>query len=141
MTSEDIYNDPLLEAETEYYGDDLSKESKTNALKVLRDGMKPFAKVDIKKRTVTFLTKEDVKKNYVEFLEKELAILKENFDNGITSIAEYRFRRNSQNLGLDDIFYNNDDGYCRKFAGIAADYLAGYIPQTLYIGEILDAKI
>lgn len=135
----DIYQDPLVEINTDYYGDKLSETEKREHLTyVLKSALKGYAKINMKKRTITFHKKETVKKKWLKDVNSTFKQFKKDIEKGRYSQAEYELRTKITELGNDDLFYID---YCRRFSTIIADYISGYLPETLYIGQMLDAHV
>lgn len=136
ISYDDISEDHVFLNETDYGGDSLSKEERANALMKIKDQLRPYARVNRHTEAITFKDKELVKKRYLRSVKKSFKEFEKDLNEGHHCLAEYRLRQQVEELSSDDMFYT---GYCRKFASILADYLAGYIPQTVYIGAILEA--
>lgn len=129
--------DPLL-ADTEYYGDPVVGEKRKNALEQLKKAMEPYALVDVNTGIIQFRDTKTVKESMLEKIEQAFQSFKKHFQNNEVSMAEYQLRLDTRTIGVQDLFYGS---YCQNFSTVAADYLAGYTPKTLYVGAILDVKI
>ena len=144
ISDTDLYDsygsvDPLL-AYTEYFGDEV--EDRKEALESLKRELEPYAQVDIASGVIRFHEKPIVKKAFMEKISETFEKFKTKFGNENASshdlsMAEWKLRHEVCEVGVSDIFYSS---YCRHFSVMVADYLAGYIPQTIYIGAILDVK-
>lgn len=130
----DIAEDPLFLDESDYGGDE---KKYSDVIESIKRELEPFCVVNKKKRTITFRPKKTVEREWLQAIDDTLTQFKENIRNKAYSTAEYQLRSHIREPhGVDDLFYNR---YCRKFSSVIADYLAGYLPKTLYIGAILDA--
>ena len=136
ISGNDIYEDGLFMSETDWGGDTLNATKRANALKSIKEQLRPYATVSTKNKTIRFRKKEVVKRRWLADVRKAYKEFEKNVKEGAFSTSEYRLRQDIAELSSGDLFY---DGYCKKFAAIVGDYLAGYLPQTLYIGAILDA--
>ena len=129
-----ICEDPLFLAESDYGGDekDLMK-----VIGTIRDELRPFASVNVRNKTVRFRNRDAVEKKYIKTMNAAMREFRGNMKEKRFSTAEYHLRRDvTEPAGIDDLFYTD---YLCKFSTVIADYLAGYLPQTLYFGAVLDA--
>lgn len=136
ISESNIYEDPLFLQECEYGGD--KKKVDNELLDVIKKELQPFATVNKKEKTIKFYDRKTVEEKYRETINDAVKEFNKDFDEGRYSTGELHLRQNVTELcHIDDLFYVY---YCCKFSSIVADYLAGHLPQTLYIGSILDAK-
>lgn len=132
----DIREDNLFLSESDYGGDPLTKEKFEQTLQKIKRQLKPVAYVNIRKRTIRFHKPDAVKKTFMKQVNKTVRSFRKMMEEGSYWTAEYSLREGVRELFSDDLFYN---GYCQKLSQVLVDYLAGYTPQILYIGNILDA--
>lgn len=136
ISGNDIYEDGLFMSETDWGGDTLTAQERSKALESIKQQLSPYATVSKKNSTIRFKKPETVKRRWLAYVKKACKEFEKRIKEGSFSTSEYRLRTDIAELSSDDLFY---DGYCKKFAAVVSDYLAGYLPQTLYIGAILDA--
>ena len=136
IAGHDLYEDGLFMSESDYGGDTLTAQERIEALESIKRQLSPYATVSTKNKTIRFRKPEIVKRRWLADVKRAYKEFEKNVKKGKFYISEYRLRQDIAELSSGDLFY---DGYCRKFAAIVGDYLAGYLPQTLYIGAILDA--
>lgn len=136
ISGNDIYEDGLFMSETDWGGDTLTAQERINALDSIKKQLSRYAMVNVRKKTIRFRKPEIVKRRWLADVRKACKEFEKNVKKGVFYISEYRLRQDIAELSSGDLFY---DGYCKKFAAIVGDYLAGYLPQTLYIGAILGA--
>lgn len=136
ISGNDIYEDGLFMSETDWGGDTLTAQERINALDSIKKQLSRYAMVNVRKKTIRFKKPEIVKRLWLSDVRKAYKEFAKRIKEGSFSTSEYRLRQDIAELSSGDLFY---DGYCKKFASVVSDYLAGYLPQTLYIGAILDA--
>jgi len=136
ISGNDIYEDGLFMSETDWGGDTLTAQERINALDSIKKQLSRYAMVNVRKKTIRFKKPEIVKRLWLADVRKAYKEFAKRIKEGSFSTSEYRLRQDITELSSGDLFY---DGYCKKFASVVSDYLAGYLPQTLYIGAILDA--
>lgn len=130
---EHIWNDPLYQERSDYDNNPIPFHE---ASEILSGEMKGFADIDREKRTLTFLDKETVAAEYLRRVNNAIRLFEENFDKGRYTTAEYYLRTGVRDIGIEEIFY---DHYCKTTSAIITEYLAGNLPQTVYIGSVLSA--
>ncbi len=134
ITGRDIYEDALFLMESDWGGDTLEYGE---AIDDIAEDLKKVADIDKEKRTLTFKDKETVKTVLREHVRRCCERFMEETEKERWSIAEYNLRSEiTEPCGIDDLLHI---GYCQKASTILADYIAGYHPQTMYIGGILYA--
>lgn len=136
ITINDIYEDPLFLDESDYGGELQTKENYVKSLKLLQNDIRPFARVNLRTRTIHMKAPEIVKRNYLRYVNGTMKEFKKEFSEGKYCNAEYTLRSRMRELTSSDLFHV---GYCVKLSQVIADYLSGYLPATLYVGNILDA--
>lgn len=129
-----ICEDPLFLQEADYGGEE---KILSDVIKTIQDELRPFATVNVRKKTVRFRSRPAVEKKYMKAVNATLREFRQNIKDRRYSTAESHLRNKiTEPHGIDDLFYTE---YCCKFSTVIADYLAGYLPQTLYFGAVLDA--
>lgn len=128
-----LWEDPIYNEKSDYDNDPVPFRE---AVESIRNELKSFATVNAKKRTITLLDKETVKAEYLKRIEKAMDRFREDFAKGQFTMAEFHLRNGVREVGIEDLFH---DRYCKTFSAVITEYLAGYLPQTVYIGSILSA--
>lgn len=99
--------------------------------------LKEIGTVDKKKKTFTFFDKQTVKDKYIASMKSVFANWKKKINGGKIDLAEYQLRIGvKEACYIDDLFYY--DGYIHYASALIADYLAGYIPETMHIGTVFN---
>ena len=129
----DICEDALFLEESDWGGDEENYEETFDYIKM---EFEDVATVNKRKRTITFKDRETIKEMWKEHIKTTCKNAFKKIDEGQNCNAEYMLRKDmNEPFGMGGIYYFD---YCRKASSLIADYLAGYIPQTVHIGAILD---
>lgn len=134
ITEECLYEDELINSRTNYYGDpkDFDKEADR-----LARVFKPFAKLDRKNRTITFIGKATLVKKLKKYVGEETKKFSATI--GKKSMSCWQLQRNIDNaFDTDDLFFL---GYGMTAMDLIGDYIDNIIPKTLHIGAVLDAHL
>ena len=129
-----LYEDPYFHTRCDYGGDEKEYDK---AVDSIAKQLEPVATVDKKERTITFKPKDTVLEHLIAnarktFDEFERTLRTGSGDVGSNSAFCARF----EDAGCtDDIFFLS---YCRPLSDILLDYLYGYIPETVWIGTVMD---
>ena len=133
MVEEDLYNEPLLELNSDGWEVDGSKYALEAACYMLGK----IGSCDMKKKTFTFMPKDELKKKYMESMEETFKNWREKMARKEYSDGEYQLRTYVREAcGVDSLLYY--EGYCHSASTLIADYLSGSLPDTMYIGTIVD---
>lgn len=133
----DFIDDPLIKTET-YYVDDIAKgDQRKEAITHLKKVISPFANVDIDNETLTFHDKQTVEKRYIQQIKEATEAFQKHFTENRHFVGRIRLKDSIDNLTCGDLFFY--DGYGRTLSSILTEYLDGYMPETLHIGDIFDA--
>lgn len=134
ITDCDICEDALFLMESDWGGDTLEYDE---AIDDIAEDLKEVADIDKEKRTLTFKDKETVKAILRDHVRRCCDRFMKGTEEGRWSTSEWELRREiTEPCGIDHHFHI---GYCQKASTVLADYIAGYNPQTMYIGGILYA--
>ena len=136
ITHSDICEDELYLSESDWGGDERTGDDVTYSLEGLKKAIKPFATVNVKGKTIRFHEPEVVKREWLKTVNANVEAFKKNLAEERYPTAEFELYDDSRKLGVDVLFCNY---YCMTLSRVIAEYLGGYIPQTLHIGAILDA--
>ena len=133
MVEEDLYEDPLLELKSDGWEVDKSKDALEAACYMLGK----IGRCDMKKKTFTFMSKEELKKKYMESIEETFENWKQTMAKNLYSLGEYLLRTCVQEAcDVNSLLYY--ENYCHSASSLITDYLSGYLPDTMYIGTIVD---
>lgn len=130
-----LFEDPYYLERSDYGGEPVKyKEVIDRIAKELR----PVAFVNKKKRTLTFKSKRSVREYFLRSVRRTVRELHKTLRTGQGNIgSHYRLRAALEDVcGCEDIFWLF---YARPLSDILMDYLNGYIPRTVWFGEILNA--
>ncbi len=134
ISGSDIYDDELFNMESDYGGDKLEYGE---VIDDIAEDLKEVADIDKEKRTLTFKDKETVKAILRDHVRCCCDRFMERTEEGRWSTAETNLRHEIvEPCGIRHHFHT---GYCQKASTVLADYIAGFNPQTMYIGGILYA--
>lgn len=138
LVHRDFFNDPLFQDETDYIGDKLTGKDRRKAIEHFKNTIGACANIDIVNETLTFNDKETVKELYIQQVQKAMSEFVESFADNRHGFGYYCLQKGIKKLSYDTLFYYNDSG--QTLASLLADYLDGYLPKTMYIGDIFDAN-
>ncbi len=104
------------------------------ALKQIQADLCEVATVNIRRRTIRFRSKKAVlrayRRNIAEAYREHLKAVKDGY------ISNYTLKKGiKQACNIDYLYYKD---YCLNGGDLIEDYVNGYLPQTLYIGTIID---
>ena len=138
----DCIDDPLIETETDFVNDTAYEgEERKEAIARLKEAISPFADVDIDNETLTFHDKQTVEEQYVRHVKAAAEMLQKKFAEKKYTIGrkilEGGIKEWVKKLTCGDLFFC--DGCGQTLSSILTDYLGGYMPETLHIGDIFDA--
>lgn len=129
----DVNDDPLLNM----VSDGWEEEDYADTLENIRNFLSVLGKVNKVKKTFRFFKKNKIKELYIQSMESVFENWKNKMEKGQNTKAEYQLRTGVREAcGIDDLFYYH--GYLHNASCLIADYLAGYIPETMHIGTIFD---
>lgn len=133
------YDDSVLNANTDYYGEKYYKEERLNVVrsKLLKELLDGYATVDSKKGTITFFDRETIEKNFNNYLLSLTKTLYEKACDGVLRGYELVFASKDYKDCWALFFMN---GYGKTSFDFIEDsrYWAS---QTFRIGNIFDAHI
>lgn len=133
LTESDLYDDEICQLKSDWFGDEI--EFTEGEAETIASILKGVATIDHKARTMIFLPKEKVLEKFRAFMKRELAGYLDALEKG--HVKDFNIRSAvDQPLDIDELFYI--DGYCHTAGSFISDYLNGYVPETLYIGSLLD---
>ena len=135
----DCIDDPLLQIETDYVGDTAKGDQRKKAIAYLKKTISPFADVDIDNETLTFHDKQTVEDQYVRHVKAATEAFQKDFAEKLHILGRMRLEDCIKNLTCSDLFFC--DGHLQPLSSILTDYLDGYMPETMHIGNIFDAHI
>lgn len=128
-----IVEDELFNTRSDWGGE--PAEDECLQLEQLKNELKPLGELDIDQRTIALRPKEELLRDYRTFIEKEYNLHIEELKNG--HLSWWGFHRAIEDfMGIDTLFYH---GYCMTSSYLIQEYVNGYLPQTLYIGTVIDA--
>ena len=135
ISESSLYEDYLFLLNSDYGGDE---KDYADVIDAIQREMRPFATVNVRRRTIRFRSRQAVERKFRKGVNAAVKNFRKKMDDKAYWSAEYELRWGvTEPFGIDDLFFNN--GYCQKISQVIADYLAGYLPQTLHIGAILNA--
>ena len=128
-----VASDPLFQMRFDWGGDPV--EDRNKALAFLKGAVSAIADIDTEKLTFTFKDKDTVKEAYSRHLvratREHVARLAEDKE----SYHEYH-KAVEDTCGIHDLFHAD---YLMTASKLVTEYLSGWLPQTMYIGDILKA--
>ena len=134
ITDCNICEDALFLMESDWGGDTLEYEDEIDDI---ASSFEEVADIDKDARTITFKDKDTIKEILREHVRKCCERFMKDTAEGRWTTAEYSLRSEiTEPCGIDNLLHI---GYCQKASTVLADYIAGYHPQTMYIGGILYA--
>lgn len=135
-----IYDDPVLNYRTDYYGEEYSEEERKEALNDVRDYFSGLAEVDPVEGVLRVHDADTIRKTLVDYHEKLLERLSETDYSQRGLYAMFFDLREAGNnyKGSDMLFFY--DGYGYTSMQFIED-LVFHAGETLYIGTIYDAHI
>ena len=126
-------DDHTFDKRCDYGGEPVDNYEKE--LKNVKADLSLVASVNLRKRTIRFHSKQSVRKAYLKSLRNAFRNHKDLLKEG--ECRNWKLVKDVEQVcGIDYLYLM---GFCRNGGDIVEDYLNGKLPQTLYIGAILDA--
>ena len=127
--------DPLVAARADYFYEPGETETGGEALEAVRRELAPLGEVDLKRRTLTFRDKSVLVREYGRFMAGKWESHLKSLSGG--TCRWWDLHRDIEDVfGIDCLFHLS---YAKTSAYVLSDYVNGYLPQTVHIGEILTA--
>ena len=129
----DITEDPLFLERSDWGGDPVQDREKE--LYFLKRSLAPVAVLDEKKGTVTFESRAVVRRQYCRHLVNATRDYVANLIEGYGTYHD--FHKDVENAcDISDLFHI---GYCMTASKVIDEYLSGWLPQVMHIGQLLYA--
>lgn len=131
ITEFDVNDDPLLNMNS----DGWDEADEPDVIDDVRSILSELGKVNKMKKTFKFFKKNNIKEKYIQSMESVFENWRKKMANGEITMAEFQLRTYVREACyVDALFYYH--GYLHSASQLIADYIAGYLPETLYIGTI-----
>lgn len=142
LFGQSLYDDPVLQYRTDYYGEEYTEKERKNVLNStwFKDYFDGLAEIDVENETMRIFDADTIRKTLVDYHRKLLEDLidRDYSQRGLYAMF-FDLREAGNNYKDEDILFFYD-GYGYTSMQFIED-LVFHAGETLYIGQIYDAHI